>query len=204
MVFFDEVDAIAGERDKGSTGQQRLLAQMLTEIDGIHNGAAATHDGRYDDDDDDDDDDEDGTSRHHHGGKSADGVLVVCATNRPDLLDPALVRPGRVDQMIYVGPPDPDARGEILRLNLEGVSLGDDVDVGEIVGLTEGCSGAEVVEVVREACGNRMERWKVEGGGGESGGGKLERGGLVKAAREGRRLITKEMREFYEGFRGGK
>ena len=104
VIFFDEVDAIGGKRggsdgSGGMSGGERLLSQLLTELDGIN------------------------TSR------MLQRVVVVGATNRPDLLDPALTRPGRIDRMIYVGIPDQESRESILRLGLANKRCDVDVDV---------------------------------------------------------------------------
>ena len=79
------------------------------------------------------------------------GVVVVAATNRPDLLDPALLRPGRFDRLIYVPPPDLKARYEILKIHTRKVPLADDVDLVELARTTEGYSGADLEALVREA-----------------------------------------------------
>lgn len=102
IIFFDEVDAIASKRGGSSSGGERLLSQLLTELDGIQSKDVPGKTGR---------------------------VVIVCATNRPDLLDGALMRPGRIDRMIYVGVPDESSRDRILRIGLKGKSCADDVDV---------------------------------------------------------------------------
>jgi SpoVK/Ycf46/Vps4 family AAA+-type ATPase len=102
IIFFDEVDAIASKRSGNSSGGERLLSQLLTELDGIHSKDDAAKKRR---------------------------VVIVCATNRPDLLDDALMRPGRIDQMIYVGIPDETSRHCILEISLQGKSCADDIDV---------------------------------------------------------------------------
>ena len=102
VIFFDEVDAIASKRGGSSTGGERLLSQLLTELDGIHSRDDASKKRR---------------------------VVVVCATNRPDLLDSALMRPGRIDRMIHVGVPDEGSRRRIIQITLEGKSCSDDIDV---------------------------------------------------------------------------
>ena len=103
VVFFDEVDAIAGKRGEGGGGgSDRLLSQLLTELDGVATGGQ---------------------------GNKPCRVVVVGATNRPDTLDPALTRPGRMDRMIYVGLPDSDGRKSILEIGLRGKACHDDVDV---------------------------------------------------------------------------
>ena len=105
VIFFDEVDAIATKRDGGSSGGERLLSQLLTELDGIHTNV------------------DDGQKRR---------VVIVCATNRPDLLDDALMRPGRIDRMIYVGLPDEASRSRILEISLKGRSCADDINVSRL------------------------------------------------------------------------
>jgi transitional endoplasmic reticulum ATPase len=79
------------------------------------------------------------------------GVVVLGATNRVDLVDPALLRPGRFDALIEVPIPDAAARREIFAIHLRGKPLARDVDVGRLVAETEGCSGAEVEAICRKA-----------------------------------------------------
>lgn len=103
VIFFDEVDAIASKRGGNSSGGgERLLSQLLTELDGIQQS-------------------KDGSGREGR-------VVIVCATNRPDLLDSALMRPGRIDRMIYVGVPDENSREKILELGVRK-SCAEDIDV---------------------------------------------------------------------------
>lgn len=71
-------------------------------------------------------------------------VVVVAATNRPDVIDPALLRPGRLDRLVYVPPPDMPSRREILRLSLAKVPAAAEVDREDLARRTEGFSGAEV------------------------------------------------------------
>ena len=78
-------------------------------------------------------------------------VVVVAATNRPDLLDPALLRPGRFDRLIYVPPPDYKARLQILKIHTKKTPLAEDVDLEEIAKRTEYYSGADLEAVVKEA-----------------------------------------------------
>jgi len=78
-------------------------------------------------------------------------VVVIAATNRPDILDPALLRPGRFDRLIYVPPPDKKARLEILRIHTRKMPLADDVDLEKIAEMTEGYTGADLEAVAREA-----------------------------------------------------
>jgi transitional endoplasmic reticulum ATPase len=85
------------------------------------------------------------------GIQKLENVVVIAATNRPDLIDPALLRPGRLEKLIYVPPPDYDARLEILRILTRRIPLSRDVDLRDIARRTEGYSGADVEAVVREA-----------------------------------------------------
>ncbi|MEM4833041.1 MAG: CDC48 family AAA ATPase [Sulfolobales archaeon] len=85
------------------------------------------------------------------GIQNLKNVVVLGATNRVDLIDPALLRPGRFDRVIYVPPPDKKARYEILKIHTRNVPLGTDVDLEKIAELTEGYSGADLEALVREA-----------------------------------------------------
>ncbi|MCS7121573.1 MAG: CDC48 family AAA ATPase [Archaeoglobaceae archaeon] len=78
-------------------------------------------------------------------------VVVIAATNRPDLIDPAVLRPGRIDRHIYIPPPDKNARKEIFRIHLRGKPLASDVNLDELAEKTEGYSGADIEAVCREA-----------------------------------------------------
>ena len=90
-------------------------------------------------------------------------VVVLAATNRPDILDPALLRPGRFDRLIYVPPPDKQARKEIFKIHLRRVPLANDVDIDRLAELTEGYTGADIAAVVREAVFMKL-REKLEVG----------------------------------------
>ena len=85
------------------------------------------------------------------GIQTLKNVVVIGATNRADILDPALLRPGRFDRVIYVPPPDKRARLEILKVHTRKVPLADDVDLEKLAELTEGYSGADLEALVREA-----------------------------------------------------
>jgi SpoVK/Ycf46/Vps4 family AAA+-type ATPase len=113
IIFFDEVDAIASKRGggEGGAGGERLLSQLLTELDGIGSASGST------------------TAL---GSAKPERVIVVGATNRPDLLDSALTRPGRIDRMIYVGLPDQSSRARIFEIGLKGKACSDDVEVSTV------------------------------------------------------------------------
>jgi len=121
IVFFDEIDSIAPARgmrygDSGVT--ERVVNQLLTELDGI---------------------------------TVLKNVVVIAATNRPDMLDTALIRPGRFDRLIYVPPPDKKARLEIFKVHTRNMPLADDVDLEKLADKTEGYTGADIEAVCREA-----------------------------------------------------
>ncbi len=80
-----------------------------------------------------------------------EGVIVVAATNRPEILDPALLRPGRFDRHVVVAPPDQKGRAEILAIHTRNVPLADDVDLDHIAAVTPGMVGADLANLVNEA-----------------------------------------------------
>jgi SpoVK/Ycf46/Vps4 family AAA+-type ATPase len=135
VIFFDEVDAIASRCGGGGGGGERLLSQLLTEMDGIQHGS---------------------------GAGSKERVVIVCATNRPDLLDGALMRPGRIDRMIYVGVPDASSRERILRIGLKGKACAGDIDFAQLVDekVSVGLPGAKLVAACRGAALKAMEEYK--------------------------------------------
>lgn len=124
IIFFDEIDAIGGERSTGSSVKERVLAQMLTEMDGVN---------------------------------VLNNVTIVAATNRPDLIDKALMRPGRIDRIVYVKLPDETTRAEIFKIKFSNMPIADDVDLTKLVEQTNGYSGAEVQAVCQEAAMKALE-----------------------------------------------
>lgn len=121
IIFFDELDALAVERGSSSGAgnvADRVLAQLLTEMDGI---------------------------------EQLKNVTVLAATNRPDRIDKALMRPGRIDRIIYVPLPDAATRREILNLQFHSMPISNEVDLDELVLQTDTYSGAEIIAVCKEA-----------------------------------------------------
>jgi transitional endoplasmic reticulum ATPase len=118
IVFLDEIDAIAGKRGDSNEVTERVVSQLLTELD-----AAADH----------------------------PSLVVIAATNRKDALDPALLRPGRLEQHIEVPNPDERARRDILRVHTEGKPLADGIDLDALAADTAGYSGADIEALVRTA-----------------------------------------------------
>lgn len=127
IIFFDEIDAIGGERTasaSGSSVKERVLTQLLTEMDGVN---ALTN------------------------------VTIVAATNRPDLIDKAIMRPGRLDRIVYVKLPDEKTRQEIFRIKLNKMPIADDVSLNDLVERTNGYSGAEIQAICQEAALSALE-----------------------------------------------
>ena len=82
---------------------------------------------------------------------SLEDVVIIAATNRPDIVDPAILRPGRFDRLIYVPEPDKDSRQEIFKIYTKNMPLGKDVDLDQLVTLTKKYSGADIEALCREA-----------------------------------------------------
>jgi len=117
-------------------------------------------------------------------------VVVMGATNRADILDPALLRPGRFDQVVYVPPPDLKARLEILKIHARRVPLADDVSLEKIAGLTEGYSGADLYALVRQTAIIRLRK--------EGKPSKVTMEDLSEALNEIKPSITKDQQMIYE------
>ncbi len=91
-------------------------------------------------------------------------VTVIAATNRPDIIDPALLRPGRFDRLIYIPPPDKEARKEIFRIHTRKKPLADDVNLDELAEKTEGYTGADIAAVCNEAVMAAIREYIEKGG----------------------------------------
>ncbi|KAL9104635.1 MAG: hypothetical protein Q9163_000439 [Psora crenata] len=122
-------------------------------------------------------------------------VFVLAATNRPEVLDPALTRPGRLDTMIYVGPPNWEARQYILQKRSEKMDLAEDADFGLIADATEGRSGAEMVDVCQRA-GKLAYREQITTGLRQ----KVSKEHFTRALVGMPKNITTEMEEAYKAF----
>ncbi|POY72553.1 hypothetical protein BMF94_4380 [Rhodotorula taiwanensis] len=127
------------------------------------------------------------------GIEELNGVIVLAATNRPDVIDPALMRPGRLDRILYVSPPDLEARKQIFRNSFAKMAVNDDVDIDELAELTEGCSGAECASVCQDAALEAMNE--------DMNTPNVRRAHFVQAAKSVRRRITPEVIQEYEEWR---
>ncbi len=134
IVFFDEIDAIVPVRGSGigdSKVTERIISQILTEVDGLE----TLHD-----------------------------IVVIGATNRVDMIDPAILRPGRFDRMIYIPEPDFDARKEIFKIHTKGKPLSSNVKLDKLAKDTEGFSGADIAAVCNEAVMLSIREYVTAGG----------------------------------------
>jgi cell division protease FtsH len=122
IIFIDEIDAVGRHRGAGLGGGHDEREQTLNQL-----------------------------LVEMDGFESNEGVIMVAATNRPDVLDPALLRPGRFDRRIVVPRPDVRGREGILRVHTRKVPLGDDVDIAVLAKATPGFSGADLENLVNEA-----------------------------------------------------
>ncbi|KAF9106666.1 hypothetical protein BGX29_008815 [Mortierella sp. GBA35] len=129
IIFFDEIDTIVGKRNfsaggggGGDGGGDSVQERVLSTM-----------------------------LNEMDGVENATGVLIVAATNRVDLIDKALLRPGRFDRVVYVPPPDLDARRQILNIYTRDIPLADDVDLDAVAETTEMYTGADLQNVCREA-----------------------------------------------------
>jgi len=121
IVFFDEIDAIAPTRGGAGSDShvtERLISQLLTELDGL---------------------------------EILTNVVIIAATNRPDIIDPALLRPGRFDRLLYVPPPDKESRVQVLKIHTKKKPLADDVKIDVLADQTEGYTGADIAALASAA-----------------------------------------------------
>ncbi|KAG4027110.1 hypothetical protein MFRU_033g00800 [Monilinia fructicola] len=132
------------------------------------------------------------------GIESLKGVTVLAATNKPQDLDLALLRPGRFDELIYVAPPDLAGREAILRARKRESTMGEDVDIAELADLTEGYSGAEMVRICEKAFDAAIERRKKNGT-----RDRAVMGDFLGAIKTIKRQITTEMVEEFERWAKG-
>ncbi|ORY73265.1 ATPase family protein [Leucosporidium creatinivorum] len=127
------------------------------------------------------------------GIEELNGVVVLAATNRPDVIDTALMRPGRLDRILYVSPPNPQARADIFRLNFKKMAVHEEVNSEELAEMTEGCSGAEIASICQDAALSAMNE--------DMNTPSVGKAHFIEAARTVRRRITKEVIEGYEEWR---
>jgi transitional endoplasmic reticulum ATPase len=166
VLFIDEIDAVVPARSESDDVSAREDVKVVSEILSQMDGLT-----------------------------SLKGVVVIGATNRPQVLDPAIVRPGRFDKILYVPPPDKEARKTLLERNLEGVPTSG-IDLDQIVTRTEGYSGADLVAVSRQAKLAAIREALIRGE--ETHPVTMEH--LVRGVREVKSSIRSDMTDQYRKF----
>ena len=136
IIFIDEIDAIGKSRASGGMGGNDEREQTLNQL-------LAEMDG--------------------FGGDGLAPVIILAATNRPEILDPALLRPGRFDRQVLVDKPDLEGRIEILNVHIKGVKISKGVDLREVAIMTAGLAGADLANIINEAAllAGRAEKKEV-------------------------------------------
>jgi transitional endoplasmic reticulum ATPase len=163
VIFFDEIDSLVPARG-GGLGEPQVTERVVNTI-------LAEMDGL----------------------EELNNVVVIGATNRPSLIDPALLRPGRFDELIYVAPPDTAGRRRILAIHTEEMPLADDVDLEAVAQRTERFTGADLEDLVRRAGLNALRRGLEAG--------KVTMADFDTALSESGASVTPEMLEEYERIR---
>lgn len=165
VIFIDEIDSLVPARGSG-VGEPQVTARVVNTI-------LAEMDGL----------------------EELQSVVLIGATNRPNLVDPALLRPGRFDELVYVGTPSQEGRAHILGIHTKGMPLAADVDLAAIAARTERYTGADLEDVVRRAGLNAIRR---------AGGDVSEVTGadFADALDDSRATVTPEMEEDYGRMKG--
>ncbi len=165
VIFIDEIDSLVPARGSGA-GEPEVTGRVVNTI-------LAEMDGL----------------------EELQSVVVIGATNRPTLVDPALLRPGRFDELVYVGTPDKAGRQQILGIHTETMPLGSDVDLADVADKTERFTGADLEDVVRRAGLSALKR----------GGGDVQQvtgADFSSALDDSRATVTQKMEEEYKKIRG--
>ncbi len=165
VVFIDEIDSLVPARGSGQ-GEPQVTGRVVNTI-------LAEMDGL----------------------EELQSVVVIGATNRPTLVDPALLRPGRFDELVYVGTPDKEGREHILTIHTRNMPLADDVELTAIAKGTARFTGADLEDVVRRAGLVALQR-----GGGDVA--QVTRADFEGALKESRATVTEKMEEEYKKMRG--
>merc|ERR1712226_936302 len=127
ISFFDEMDSIARSRGSGAGGSSETSDRVINQILSEIDGMGS--------------------------GKT---LFIIGATNRPDILDPGIMRPGRLDQLIYIPLPDKESRISIFKANLRKSPIADDLKLEKLADVTEGFSGADITEICQRAAKNAI------------------------------------------------
>ena len=168
IIFFDELDSLAPARgqDMGNNVSERVVNQLLTELDGL---------------------------------EEMGNVMVIGATNRPDMIDPALIRSGRFDRLVMIGQPDEEGREQILKIHTGETPLAPDVSLREIAEITDGYVGSDLESIARESA--------IEALRDDDDATEVEMQHFRRAMESVRPTVTDEIMDYYadieDQFRGG-
>jgi len=168
IIFFDELDSLAPARgqDMGNNVSERVVNQLLTELDGL---------------------------------EEMGDVMVIGATNRPDMIDPALLRSGRFDRLVKIGQPDEEGREQILKIHTDDTPLSPDVSLREIAEITDGYVGSDLESIARESA--------IEALRDDDDATEVEMQHFRRALESVRPTVTDEIEAYYENveeqFQGG-
>ena len=168
IIFFDELDSLAPARgqDMGNNVSERVVNQLLTELDGL---------------------------------EEMGDVMVIGATNRPDMIDPALLRSGRFDRLVKVAQPDEEGREQILKIHTNDTPLSPDVSLREVAEITDGYVGSDLESIARESA--------IEALRDDDDATEVEMQHFRRALESVRPTVTDEIETYYdeieEQFRGG-
>ncbi|HMB51094.1 MAG TPA: AAA family ATPase, partial [Natronoarchaeum rubrum] len=168
VIFFDELDSLAPSRSQemGSNVSERVVNQLLTELDGL---------------------------------EEMEDVMVIGATNRPDMIDPALIRSGRFDRLVMVGQPDVEGREQILKIHTGDTPLSPDVSLRELAEITDGYVGSDLESISREAAIEALRE--------DDDAEDVDMRHFRQALEDVRPTITEEILDYYEQmeeeFKGG-
>ncbi|WP_435333534.1 CDC48 family AAA ATPase [Haloarchaeobius sp. TZWWS8] len=168
VIFFDELDSLAPSRggEMGSNVSERVVNQLLTELDGL---------------------------------EEMGNVMVIGATNRPDMIDPALIRSGRFDRLVMIGQPGVEGREQILKIHTKSIPLAPDVSLRELAELTDGYVGSDLESIAREAAIEALRE--------SDDADEVEMRHFRSAMESVRPTITEDILDYYEkmkeDFKGG-
>ncbi|WP_458188065.1 CDC48 family AAA ATPase [Haladaptatus sp. NG-WS-4] len=168
VIFFDELDSLAPGRSQevGSNVSERVVNQLLTELDGLEDKG---------------------------------DVMVIGATNRPDMIDPALIRSGRFDRLVMIGQPDDEGREQILKIHTDDTPLAPDVSLRELAEMTDGYVGSDLESIAREAAIEALRE--------DDDADEVEMRHFRQAMESVRATITEDLLDYYEqmeqDFKGG-
>ncbi len=166
VIFIDEIDSLVPARGSGQLGEPQVTARVVNTI-------LAEMDGM----------------------EELQSIVLIGATNRPALVDPALLRPGRLDELVYVGTPDAKGREHILRIHTAKMPMASDVDLAAIAGQTERFTGADLEDVVRRA---GLSAIRKRGEAAED----VRAEDFAEALEDSRATVTPEMEEEYAKMKG--